>query len=230
MMDKGDQTSKKKALAGLGWLTVILGLSLFLPAGTPDFWQAWVYLFIFSGSSLAITLFLMKRDMELLKRRLRAGAVAEKERSQKIIQTFARFIFIGVLLVPGFDHRFNWSHVPVFLVVTGEIFVAVGFYIVFLVFRENSYTSATIEIAENQKVISTGLYAVVRHPMYSGALLMLLFTPLALGSFWDLPFVILIFIVIVWRLLDEEKFLAKNLSGYSAYCQKTRFRLIPMVW
>jgi protein-S-isoprenylcysteine O-methyltransferase Ste14 len=229
-MEKADQNSKKKALAGLGWLTVILGLSLFIPAGTLDFWQAWVYLFIFSGSSLAITLFLMKRDMELLKRRLKGGAAAEKERSQKIIQTFARFIFIGVLLIPGFDHRFNWSHVPLFLVIAGEIFTALGFFIVFLVFRENSYTSAIIEIAENQKVISTGPYAVVRHPMYSGAMLMLLFTPVALGSFWDLPFVILIFIIIIWRLLDEEKFLSKNLSGYTAYCQKTRFRLIPMIW
>ena len=229
-MDKEDQTSKQKALAGLGWLTIILGLSLFIPAGTLDFWQAWVYLFIFSGSSLAITLFLMKRDMELLKRRLKGGATAEKEKSQKIIQSFARFIFIGVLLTPGFDHRFKWSHVPVFLVIAGEIFVALGFFIVFLVFRENSYTSAIIEIAENQKVISKGPYAVVRHPMYSGALLLLLFTPFALASFWDLPFVVLIFIVIIWRLLDEEKFLSKNLSGYSAYCQKTRFRLVPMIW
>ena len=230
IMERGDQTTKKKALFGLGWLTVILGLLLFIPAGTLDYWQAWVYLFIFCGSSLAITLFLMKRDMELLKRRLKGGASAEKESSQKIIQTFARFIFIGVLLIPGFDHRFNWSHVPVSLVIAGEIFAALGFFIVFLVFRENSYTSAIIEIAENQKVISSGPYAVVRHPMYSGALLMLLSTPLALGSFWDLPMVILIFTVIIWRLLDEEKFLSKNLSGYSAYCQKTRFRLIPMIW
>jgi protein-S-isoprenylcysteine O-methyltransferase Ste14 len=230
LMEKGDQSIKKKALAGLGSLTVILGMSLFIPAGTLDYWQAWVYLFIFSGSSLAITLFLMQRDMELLKRRLTGGAAAEKERSQKIIQKFARFIFIGVLLIPGFDHRFNWSQVSVFLVLTGEIFVALGFFIVFLVFRENSYTSAIIEIAENQQVISTGPYAVVRHPMYSGALLLLLFTPPALGSFWGLPFVILIFIVIIWRLLEEEKFLSKNLSGYPAYCQKTRFRLIPMIW
>ena len=229
-MEKGDQTSKKKAFAGLGWLTFILGLCLFITAGTLDFWQAWIYLVMFSGSSLAITLFLMKRDMELLKRRLKGGAAGEKERSQKIIQTFAQFIFIGVMLIPGFDHRFKWSHVPVLLVLAGEIFVALGFFIVFLVFRENSYTSAVIEIAENQKVISTGPYAVVRHPMYSGALLMLLFTPLALASFWDLPFVFLIFIVIICRLLDEEKFLSKNLSGYAAYCQKTRFRLIPTIW
>jgi protein-S-isoprenylcysteine O-methyltransferase Ste14 len=228
-MDIDDQTSKRKALSGLIWLIVILGLLLFISAWTLDFWQAWVYLFIFGASSILITLFLMKRDMELLKRRLKGGPAAEKERSQKIIQTFARFIFISVLLVPGFDHRFNWSDVPVYLVIAGEIFVALGFFIIFLVFRENSYTSAIIEIDENQKVISTGPYAVVRHP-YSGALLMLLFTPLALGSFWDLLFVILIFTIIIWRLLDEEKFLSKNLPGYSAYCQKTSFRLIPMIW
>ncbi len=229
-MNKNDRTSKRKALFGLIWLIVISGLSFFIPAGTLDFWQAWVYLFLFGGSSLLITLFLMRRDMELLKRRLKAGAAAEKERSQKIIQTLASFIFIGFLVTPGFDHRFKWSDVPVCLVITGEIFVVLGFFIVFRVYRENTYTSAVIEIAENQTVISTGPYAVVRHPMYSGALLMLLFTPLALGSFWDFLFVILIYIVIIWRLLNEEKFLIKNLPGYSAYCEKTRFRLVPEIW
>ncbi|HET7000092.1 MAG TPA: hypothetical protein VFI33_02230, partial [Puia sp.] len=158
-----DNQTKRKAFSGLIWLIVILGLLLFIPAGTLKFWQAWVYLFIFGSSSFLITLFLMKRDMELLKRRLRAGAVAEKERSQKTIQNFAQLAFIGVLLVPGFDHRFKWSDVPVYLVIAGEIFTIVGFFIVYLVFRENSFTSATIEIAEDQKVISTGPYSIVRH-------------------------------------------------------------------
>lgn len=229
MHDKA-RNDKRKALFGLLWLSIILWLFLFIPAGTLDFWQAWIYLFLFCGSSLLITLFLMKRDMELLKRRLNAGAAAEKEKSQKIIQLLASFSFIGILLTPGFDHRFNWSDVPYYLVITGEIFVVLGFYIVFLVFKENSYTSATIEIAENQKVISTGPYSVVRHPMYSGALLMLVFTPLALGSYWGYAFVILIFMVIVWRLLDEEKFLTRNLPGYATYCIKTPFRLIPAIW
>ncbi len=224
------RNDKRKALFGLLWLVIILWLLLFIPSGTLDFWQAWVYLFLFGGSSFLITLFLMKKDMELLKRRLNAGASAEKERSQKIIQILASFSFIGIMLTPGFDRRFNWSAVPSYLVITGEILVVLGFYIVFLVFKENSYTSATIEIAKNQKVISTGPYSVVRHPMYSGALLMLVFTPLALGSYWDFVFVILIFAVIVWRLLDEEKFLTKNLPGYVAYCIKSRYRLIPGIW
>ena len=229
-MNKDDQISKRKALFGLSVLIVTLGLLLFIPAWTLDFWQAWVYLFIYTGSSLMITLFLIKYDMKLLKLRLKAGPAAEKEKSQKVIHTFARFTFIGVMLIPGFDHRLKWSNVPIYLVIAGEIFVLLGFFIIFHVFKENSYTSATIEIAENQTVISTGPYAVVRHPMYSGALLMLLFTPLALGTYWDLICVILFFVVIIWRVLDEEKFLSINLSGYTAYCQKTRFRLIPMIW
>jgi protein-S-isoprenylcysteine O-methyltransferase Ste14 len=179
IMNKSIGNDKRKALFGLLWLVIILWLLLFIPSGTLDFWQAWVYLFLFGSSSLLITLFLMKKDMELLKRRLNAGASAEKERSQKVIQILASFSFIGIMLTPGFDRRFNWSTVPVCLAITGEIFVVLGFYLVYLVFKENSFTSATIEIAGNQKVISTGPYAVVRHPMYSGALLMLLFTPLA---------------------------------------------------
>ncbi len=229
-MNKVDQTIKRKAYFGLFWLIVIMGVLFFLPAGTFNFWQAWIYLIVFGISSLLITLFLMKKDVELLKRRINAGAAAENERSQKIIQGFAQLIFIGIMLVPGFDRRFSWSDVPLSLVIAGDIFVTVGFYIVFLVFKENSFTSAIIEIAENQKVISTGPYKSVRHPMYSGALLLLIFTPLALGSFWAFPFVILMIIIIVYRLLDEEKFLLKNLDGYESYCQKTRFRLIPQVW
>jgi protein-S-isoprenylcysteine O-methyltransferase Ste14 len=229
-MYKVDQTIKRKAFFGFSCLILIMGLLLFIPAGTLNFWEAWVYLLIFSTSSLLITLFLMRKDVELLKRRLNAGAAAENERNQKIIQTFAQIFFIGILIVPGLDHRFNWSDVSLKLVITGDIFVALGFFIVFLVFKENSFTSAIIEVAEEQKVISTGPYKLVRHPMYSGALLLLLFTPFALGSFWSLTFAILMIIVIIYRLLDEEKFLLKNLPGYKDYCQKTGFRLIPWVW
>ncbi|HXB28308.1 MAG TPA: isoprenylcysteine carboxylmethyltransferase family protein [Puia sp.] len=229
-MNKVDQTVKRKAYFGLFWLIVIMSLLFFLPAGTFNYWQAWVYLIIFGTSSLLITLFLMKKDVELLKRRIHAGAAAENERIQKIIQAFAQLIFIGIMIIPGFDHRFAWSDVPVYLEVTGDIFVALGFFIVFLVFKENTFTSAIIEIAENQKVISTGPYKFVRHPMYSGALLLLIFTPFALGSFWAFPFVIVMIIIIIYRLLDEEKFLSKNLDGYKSYCQKTRFRLIPRIW
>jgi protein-S-isoprenylcysteine O-methyltransferase Ste14 len=229
-MDKKAQTVRRKAVLGLVWLIVILGLALFIPSGTLDFWEAWVYLFIFGASSLLITLFLMKNDMGLLMRRVHAGAAAEKEKTQKIIQSFASFIFIGILIVPGFDHRFKWSDVPLYIVIAGEIFVGVGFFIVFLAFRENTFASAAIETAHDQTVVSTGPYAIVRHPMYSGALLLLIFTPPALGSYVGLVFVGLMIIVIVLRLLDEEKFLSKNLPGYFAYCNKIRYRLIPLIW
>jgi protein-S-isoprenylcysteine O-methyltransferase Ste14 len=112
----------------------------------------------------------------------------------------------------------------------GDIFVLLGLLIVFLVFKENSYAAGVIEVGKGQKVISTGPYAIVRHPMYTGALLMLCFVPLALGSWWGLVFVFPMFIVIVFRLLDEEKFLSKNLPGYEGYRQKTRYRLVPLVW
>ncbi|HEY1869601.1 MAG TPA: isoprenylcysteine carboxylmethyltransferase family protein [Chitinophagaceae bacterium] len=229
-MHKVEQSVKWKSLLGLIWLMLVLGMLLFVPAGTIHFWQAWIYLTIFGVSSLLITLFLMKNDTELLKRRLNAGSKAEKERRQKIIQSFAGFSFMGIMLVPGLDRRLGWSSVPLYQEIIGEIFVALGFLIVFFVFKENTYASATIETAENQRVISTGPYAVVRHPMYSGALLMLLFTPPALGSYWGLIFVVVMIIVIIGRLLDEEQFLSKNLPGYKEYCQKTRFRLIPKIW
>jgi protein-S-isoprenylcysteine O-methyltransferase Ste14 len=135
-----------------------------------------------------------------------------------------------MLLVPGFDHRLHWSYIPTIFVIAGNIAVLFGFLIVFFVFKENSYTSAIVEIADNQKVISTGLYAFVRHPMYSGGLLLLFFTPIALGSWYGLPLFLPMFIVIILRLLDEEKLLYQNLPDYKEYCQKVRYRLIPYIW
>ena len=158
------------------------------------------------------------------------GPVEEKEKAQKIIQVFASIFFISILIVPSLDHRFGWSHVPVYIVIVGDILVVLGFFIVFLVFRENTFASATIEIATDQKVISTGFYSMVRHPMYSGALIMLFGTPLALGSWWGLLMLIPFVLIIILRLLGEEKFLSKNLPGYDEYCQKVRYRLIPLLW
>lgn len=139
-------------------------------------------------------------------------------------------LFVILLVVPGFDHRFCWSDVPSFLVILGDIFVALGFLIVFLVFKENSFTSAIIEVNRGQRVISTGPYRIVRHPMYAGALIMCLFTPIALGSYWGLLSVPPMFFVVGWRLLQEEQFLTRRLPGYDEYRTKIRFRLIPLVW
>jgi len=219
-----------QAFLGLIQLLVMLAIFLFLPGWTLDYWQAWIFLAVFSVSVFLITLYFLKKDPRLIERRLKAGPSAEQERSQKIIQGLAAIFFILPFIVSSIDHRLGWSTVPTFVVFLGDILVAVGLYIVFLVFRENTFTSATIEVSEEQKVISTGPYAVIRHPMYSGAFIMLLGIPLALGSWWAFIFVFLLFAAIVWRLLEEEKFLANNLPGYKSYHQKVRYRLIPFIW
>jgi protein-S-isoprenylcysteine O-methyltransferase Ste14 len=219
-----------KALAGLLQLLVIMALLIFVPAGTLDYPQAWIFLVVFFAPVLTITIYLMKNDPKLLERRISAGPSAEKEKSQKIIQFFAMADFIAVMLIPAFDHRFGWSAVPPYVSVVGNILVVLGFLIVFLTFKENTYTSAIIEVDAGQKIISTGPYAHVRHPMYIGALIMLVGVPLALGSWWGLLTVVAMTLVIVWRLLGEEKFLARNLAGYSQYQNAVRYRLLPFVW
>ncbi len=219
-----------KAWLGAIFLAVVMALLLFVPAGTVQYWQAWAYLGVFFGASFLITLYLMKKDPALLKRRLSAGPMAEKEKPQKIIMLLASIGFIASLVVPALNHRFLWSTVPLYAVIAGDILTMLCFYIDFLVFKSNPFTSAIIEISENQKVISTGPYALVRHPMYAGGLLLFIGTPLALGSFWGLFAFVAVLPALIWRLLDEEKFLAKNLPGYVEYCAKVRWRLIPGVF
>jgi protein-S-isoprenylcysteine O-methyltransferase Ste14 len=219
-----------KTIVGFASLILVLAFALFAPAWTFRFWQALLYLFLFASSSAAITIYLWKRDQGLLARRVSAGPMAEKTRAQQIIQVFASFGFLAILIVPSLDHRFSWSYVPLGIVLAGDLLVILGFYIVFKVFRVNTFTSATVEVDEQQTVVSTGPYAVVRHPMYSGALVMLLGTPLALGSWWGLAAFAVMVAVIVLRLLDEEKFLLAHLPGYEAYAAKVRYRLLPSVW
>jgi protein-S-isoprenylcysteine O-methyltransferase Ste14 len=185
---------------------------------------------VFGVSELAITLYLMKKDPKLLERRVYAGPTAEKKRSQKIIQSITSIGFIAMLVVPALDHRFHWSQMSLYASVAGDFLVAVGFLIIFLVYRENTFASATIEVAPDQKVVSTGLYALVRHPMYMGGLFLFVGMSLSLGSWWGLFVFLLIMPALLWRVFDEEKFLAKNLPGYTEYCQKVHDRLVPFVW
>jgi protein-S-isoprenylcysteine O-methyltransferase Ste14 len=219
-----------KALAGFIFLFLVLGIMIFAPAGTIHYFQGWVYLFAFGVPVLLITFYLAKNDPGLLERRVKAGAVAEKEKTQKGIQTVANVFFCLVYIVAGFDIRYHWSSIPQNISYIADIFVVLGLFIVFLVFKENSYTSAIIEVGNDQKVISTGPYSLMRHPMYSGAILMMLATPIALGSYWALFGVIPLIWVIILRLLEEEKFLLKNLPGYEDYCRKVIFHIIPFVW
>src|SRR5665647_1545174 len=213
--DTNTYSLKIKTLLGFVELVAIIGLFLFAPAGSFNFWQAWVYSIIFIMSSATITVYLWKRDPEFLARRVEVGPVAEKEKTQKIIQVFASLLFISILIVPSLDHRFGWTNVPLYIVIIGDILVALGFFFVFLVFKENAFAAATIEIATDQKVITTGPYSMVRHPMYSGALIMLFGTPLALGSWWGLLVFIPFTLIIILRLLDEEKLLSQKLTGYN---------------
>jgi protein-S-isoprenylcysteine O-methyltransferase Ste14 len=219
-----------KTFVGFIALILILALCLFIPAGTLSFWQAWVYLGVFSVCAILITVYLILFDQKLLASRVSAGPTAETQKSQQLIQSLASLFFIGIFVVSGLDYRFDWSDVPLALIAFSDAMVVVGFFLVFLVFKENSYTSATIEVSDEQTVISSGLYSVVRHPMYAGAIPLLIFTPLALGSWIAVPLAVPLILVIVARLLAEEKFLDERLSGYRAYRQKVRYRLIPFVW
>jgi len=207
-----------------------MGALLFLPEWTLDYWQAWAFLAVFGASALAITVYLMKKDPALLERRVHGGPTAEKETSQKIVSSIASVAYVAILVVSALDHRSRWSTVPLSVVIAGDVLIALGFTVIFFVFKENPFTSATIELTADQKVISTGPYAVVRHPMYSGSLVYLLSMPIALGSWWGLSAVILMTPVLIWRLLAEETFLAKSLPGYSEYRDKVKYRLVPFLW
>ena len=215
------------ALAGLAGAMALL---IFVPAGTIYYWQALVYLSIFFGASALTTRYLIRNDPALLERRMSGGPNAEKRAAQKFIMLFTSAGFIALLVVPALDHRYHWSTVPLSGVVAGDALVATGMYFIFLVYRENTFTSATIEVAPDQTVISTGPYAVVRHPMYASGSLYVLGTPLALGSYWGLVPLAATLPFLIWRLFDEERFLCERLPGYTEYQRKVRHRLVPRIW
>jgi len=220
--------ANKKAIAGLLEGLAIFAVLLFVPAWTLRYWQAWVFLCVYLTPLVAILLYLMKKDPKLFERRV--GKRWETRPTQKIIQAAMLITFIALMVSSSLDHRFGWSHVPAYATIDGDAVVVLGFVIVFFVFRENTYTSAVIEIDADQRVISTGPYAVVRHPMYSGAIVLVAGMAPALGSWWGLLGMIPMTAVIVWRLLDEEKFLAASLPGYSEYLSTLKWRLAPYVW
>jgi protein-S-isoprenylcysteine O-methyltransferase Ste14 len=220
----------KKAFVGLLLLLLAMAALLFIPAGTLHYWQAWTFLTVYFSSSLVISLYLLKEDPALLQRRMRGGPTAEKEPVQKIIMSFVSLAFIALLVVPALDHRLSWSRMSAAGALAGDVMVLLGWLGIFLVFRENSFGSATIELAPGQTVVSTGPYAWVRHPMYAAALVMLAGIPISLGSWWGLSILAAIMPALIWRLLDEERFLAGNLPGYPEYQGRVRYRLIPRIW
>jgi protein-S-isoprenylcysteine O-methyltransferase Ste14 len=225
-----DLSLNLKAWLGYASLAVAVGLLLFIPAGTLRYWQAWLFLAAFFAPAALLGVYLARHDPALMRRRLRGGPWAEKEAAQKIIMFVISIAFVGLLVVPALDHRFGWSNVPLVLVIAGDLLVVAGFYVAFLVYRENTSAAATIEVTPDQRVITTGPYAHLRHPQYAGALLYLGGTPLALDSFWGLLVFAALVPALVWRLLDEERLLARELPGYRAYQERVRWRLIPRIF
>src|SRR5262249_2734022 len=185
---------------------------------------------LFFGLSGIITHDLMRRDPALLERRMKGGPAAEKRPLQRFIMLGASIGFIGLLVVPALDFRFGWSRVPTGGVLIGYLVFVLGFGFIGRVYRENTFTSATIEVTEGQRVVSTGPYAVVRHPMYASGLLYVVGTPLALGSYWGLLAVAFMLPFLLWRLLDEERVLARELPGYTDSQRRVRYRLVPYMW
>jgi protein-S-isoprenylcysteine O-methyltransferase Ste14 len=219
-----------RSFLGLVFLQLLLAVMLFAPAGTLRWWEAWVYWSVFLVAVAGITVHFLLHDPALISRRLAVGPVAERRRAQKVIQAIAQVGFALPFVVSAIDHRFHGSVVPAPLALAADALVALGFLVVFLVFRENSHASATIEVHAGQRVVTTGPYRYVRHPMYAGALLLMVATPIALGSVVALPSVLPLVAVIVARLVDEERLLARELPGYEAYCREVRFRLVPGGW
>lgn len=219
-----------KSLLGFLNLLFFMCVMLFLPAKTFEYLQAWIYIIIFFASILIITIYIFIKDKQLLKSRLKVGSVSEKRISQKIIQGFASAGFIGMYVISGFDYHYKWSHIPNFLWISADVMLTIAMLFMFLVFKFNTYLSATIEVQNNQRVITNGPYRFVRHPMYSAAILLFFSTPIALGSFWALIVFPLMLTVLIFRCIDEEKLLINQLNGYKDYCLKTKYRLIPFVW
>src|SRR5882762_8478537 len=209
---------------------VVFGLLVFWPAGTFDYWRGWAFIAVFAAATTIPSMYLAATNPAALKRRMQAGPAAETRPLQKIIITIA-FLSIGAMIVvSASDFRFGWSSVPAAVSVVGDVLVAVGLLISMVTTIQNGYAAANIKVESDQKVVSTGVYSVVRHPMYFGNVVMMIGVPLALGSYWGLLFVIPGLAVLANRILDEEKVLSLQLTGYRDYAQRVHYRLVPYVW
>jgi protein-S-isoprenylcysteine O-methyltransferase Ste14 len=220
----------KRTLSGLAKFQLFLALVIFLPAWSLRYWQGWLYWLIFGLVCFALGLYFARHDPALVARRMEAGPKAEKEPRQKLILQCASVTLVALYVVCGLDHRFGWSSVPLSLVLIADLLVILGAYGFFVTFRENSYAASIVTVETGQPVISSGPYAVVRHPMYTAAVILYVATPIALASWWGLVPAAVLTGVIVWRLIDEETHLARNLPGYDDYRRKVRRRLVPGVW
>ena len=210
--------------------TLALVALMFIPAGTLNYWQGWAYLGVSIFASAPYTVYLVKYDPALLQRRLQAGPSHEKEPAQKIIVLFILAAFVTLIALPPLDFRFGWSPVSWYVSVIGDVLVALAFYFFYLVSKVNTYAAANVRVEEGQRVVDTGVYGLLRHPMYFGALFLIIGTPLALGSWWTLLLTPVFLLLLYFRIASEEKVLKRDLAGYAEYQRKVRYRLIPFVW
>ena len=209
---------------------LFFGVLLFWPAGTFDYWQAWVFIAVFTATTILPSIRLAVRNPAVLQRRMKAGPTAETRPVQRLVISLTVLSVMVTLVVSALDHRFGWSPVPLWLVVVGDVLVAVGLMLAQLVIAQNAYAGASITVEDDQPLVSIGLYGVVRCPMYSGALLMMLATPLALDSLWGLLPVAASVPIMAARIVDEERLLVEELAGYEQYRHTVRSRLVPGVW
>ena len=218
---------KVKILKRFSLVLLLPGILTLLPAWTFNYWQVYVYTAFLFTPLFFIILYFLKHDPKFLERRIRTK---EKEKAQRIIQIVSSLFFYSAFIVSGFDRRFGWSDIPFSIVLLADFVSLSGYAIIFFVFKENSYASRVIEVEKSQKVVTTGLYSIVRHPMYFGVIIMWVPIPIALGSYWALIPMATIPIALVLRILNEESVLLRDLPEYAAYCQKTKYRLIPFIW
>lgn len=208
----------------------VFALLLFLPAGTWRYWQGWVFLAVFALCTSIPSIYLLRTNPAALERRMHAGPFSETRMTQKVIISVAAFSLLGMIVLSALDYRFNWSSVPAAVSLAGDVLVAIGLSVAMLVVVQNAYAAANVTVEAGQRLVSTGLYGLVRHPMYAGDVIMMVGIPLALGSYWALLLVIPGLVALALRIRDEEQLLAQELSGYDEYRQRVRYRLVPYAW
>jgi protein-S-isoprenylcysteine O-methyltransferase Ste14 len=206
---------------------LFVGLLVFLPAGTFKFWNGWLFIGALFIPMIFVMIYLLINDPDLLVKRMKTD---EKEKPQKIYLILSIIVSTITFILPGLDYRFHWSSVPVWVVILSTVFMITGYLLFFLVMKQNTYASRVIEIQEEQKLINTGLYSFVRHPMYFSATILYAFAPLVLGSYYALIPMVLIPALLIIRINNEEKVLINGLKGYDEYMKKVKFRLIPCIW